>query len=194
MDGAVTVKPPSLPPEKKAKKDKPVTKPKKTVASISSTDGKIVGLYIKWSEQFNRLEAWLLAKSFPPSFSSDVRITPSHSPPPNVGKDMEPFFQPSSSISSLQRTSPDLSASKQLLAGKQPSQDSDSAKRTGPDIKDTEKLQSAGKLVTDRPRQGSTSTRRTGPDSKVAVKHQSAGKPSHSSTRRTGPDNFASKQ
>ena len=96
--------------------------------------------------------------------------------------------------SSLQRTSPDLSAFKQLLTGKQPSQHSDSSKRTGPDIKDAEKLQSAGKLVTERPGTGSISTRRTGPDSKVAVKYQSAGKLSHSSTRRTGPDLFASTQ
>ena len=178
MDGAAPVKSPSLPPEKKAEKDKPVTKAKKAVASVSSTDGKIAELDLQWSEQFNRLEALLLAKSFPPSFSSDVRVTPSHSPPPNVGKDTEPFFQPSST-SSLQRTSPDLSASKQLLAGKQPSQESDSTKRTGPDIKDAEKLQSAGKLVTERPGTGSISTRCTGPDSKVAAKHQSAGKPSH---------------
>ena len=111
-----------------------------------------------------------------------------------MGKDTEPFFQPTGSTSSLQRTSPDLSASKQLLAGKQLSQDSDSAKHTGPDIKDAEKLQSAGKLVTERPGTGSSSTRRTGPDSKVAAKHQSAGKPSHSSTRHTGPDHFASTQ
>ena len=50
VDGAGPVKSPSLPPEKKAKKDKPVTKPKKAVASVSSTEGKIAELDLKWSE------------------------------------------------------------------------------------------------------------------------------------------------
>ena len=82
VEGSGTVKSPSLPPEKKPKKDKP----KKAASSSTSTDGKIAELDLKWSERFNRLEALLLAKSFPQSFSSDVRVTPSHSPPPNVVK------------------------------------------------------------------------------------------------------------
>ena len=80
VDGSGTVKSPSLPPEKKPKKDKP----KKTASSSTSTDCQIAELDLKWSGRFNRLEALLLAKSFPPSFSSDVRVTPSHSPPPNT--------------------------------------------------------------------------------------------------------------
>ena len=122
----------------------------------------------KWSERYNHLEAILLAKSYPPSFSSDVRVAPSHSPPPNVGKDTEPFFQQTSSDSHVERTGPDFSVEKQLSAGKL--QDSTSFKHTGPDIKDAEKLQSAGKLVTDRPPQGSSSSRRTGPDIRDAAK------------------------
>ena len=141
VDGASPPKSPSLPPEKKLKKEKP----KKSTAS--SADGKITELDLKWSERFNRLEALLLSKSFPPSFSSDVKVPPSHSPPSNVGKDVEPFFQPSSSGLHVERTSPDSPVGKQLSVGKLVTQDS--PKRTGPDNKDAEKLQSTGKLVTD---------------------------------------------
>ena len=190
LDGSGTVKSPSLPPEKKPKKDNP----KKTASSSTSTDGKIAELDLKWSERFSRLEALLLAKSFPPSFSSDVRVAPSHFPPPNVGKDTEPFFQPTSLDSHVERTGPDFSVEKQLLAGKLQSRDSTSSKRTGPDFKDIEKLPSAGKLVTDQPPQGSSSSRRTGPDIKDAAKHQSAGKPSHSTTRCSGPDKLVPRQ
>ena len=133
VDGSETVKSPSCPPEKKPKKD-----------------GKIAELDLKWTKRFNRLEALLLAKSFPPSFSSDVRVTPSHSPPPNVGKDTEPFFQPTSSGSHVECTGPDFPVEKQLLADNLLSQDTTS-KPTGPDIKDAEKLQSASKLVSDLP-------------------------------------------
>ena len=100
-----TVKSPPLPPEKKAKKEKTVVKPKKVVSSSSTTDGKIAELDLKWSERFNRLEALLMAKSFQPSFSSDVRVTPSYSPPPNVGKITDPFYQPTSSACTFQPVS-----------------------------------------------------------------------------------------
>ena len=168
VDGSSTVKSPSLPPEKKAKKDKPVSKSKKTVSASTSADSKIAELDLNWLERF---KAWLLFKLFPPSFSSDVRVTPSHSPPPHVGKDTEPFFQVTSSGSYVELTGPDFSVEKQLSAGKQQSQEL-SSKQTGPDAKDAEKLQSAGKLVTDRPTQGSSSSRHTGPDNEDAAKHQ----------------------
>ena len=89
VDNACVVQSPSVPPEKKIKKDKTLSKPKKT---MSSTEGKIADLDLKWPERFNRLEALLLSKSFQPSFSADVRVSPSHSPPANISKDSEPFF------------------------------------------------------------------------------------------------------
>ena len=79
-----------------------MSKAKKTVETASSIDGKIAELDQKWSDRFNRLEALLMAKTFQPTFSSDVRVTPSHSPPANVGKDTELFFQHTSSVPSNQ--------------------------------------------------------------------------------------------
>ena len=64
------------------------------MSDSSSTDNKIADLDSKWSERFNRLEALLLSKSFQPTFSSEVKLTPSHSPPTNIPRDSEPFFQP----------------------------------------------------------------------------------------------------
>ena len=93
----------------------------------------------------------------------------------------------------VERTGPDFPVEKQLSAGKLLPQDTGS-KRTGPDIKDTEKLQSAGKLPSERQPQGSGSSRRTGPDIKVAAKHQLAGKPHHSTTGRSGPDKLVPRQ
>ena len=72
-----------MPPEKKAQKEKVVSKAKKSSQS-SSTDSKIANLDSKWSERFNRLEALLLSKTFQPTFSSEVKLTPSHSPPTNI--------------------------------------------------------------------------------------------------------------
>ena len=83
----------SMPPEKKAKKEKVSAKPKKSSDS-ASTDAKLADLDSKWSDRFNRLEALLLSKSFQPTFSSEVKLTPSHSPPTNIPRDSEPFFQP----------------------------------------------------------------------------------------------------
>ena len=73
---STTSQSPSLPPEKKPNKEKPPTKAKK-----SASDDRISVLDQKWSERFSRLEALLLAKSREPTFSSDVRVTPIHSPP-----------------------------------------------------------------------------------------------------------------
>ena len=109
-----------------------------------------------------------------------------------MGKDTEPFFQPSSSGFHGERTSPDVPVERQLSAGKLVTQDS--PKRTGPDNKEAEKLQSTGNLVTDSSAQGSGSSRRTGPDTKAATKHLSAGKPSHTASRHTGPENLVTGQ
>ena len=135
VDNAGVVQSPSVPPEKKVKKDKVLTKPKK---STSSTEGKIADLDLKWSERFNCLEALLLSKSFPPSFSADVQVSPSHTPPANISKDSEPFFQPSVSSTA-----------------------SSKVERTGPDISDASQHQSAGKLQETQPIQ------RTGPDTQL---------------------------
>ena len=109
-------------------------------------------------------------------------MTPCHSPPVNVSRDTEPFFQPTSSGSAIQLVS-----------------DSSSLERTGPDTS-VDKQLSAGKLQTDRPLQGAASSKRTGPDTYDAVKHKSSGKPQSdalrpksSSSGCTGPDNFAAK-
>ena len=81
-------------PEKKVKDKPSATKSKKTVEI--STDKKMEELDKKWSDRFNRLEALLMSKSFPPTFSSAVKVTPTHSPPSTISKDTEPFFQPPS--------------------------------------------------------------------------------------------------
>ena len=91
-----TAQSPTLPLEKKAKKEKTTVKPKMSVASTSATDNKISELDLKWPECFNALEALTMAKSLLPTFSSDVRVTPSHSDPANVARNAEHFFQPAS--------------------------------------------------------------------------------------------------
>ena len=78
-----------------------MSKAKKSVEATAATDSKIAELDQKGSDRFNRLETLLTAKNFQPTFSP-VKVTPSHSPPANVAKDMEPFFQPTSSISTSQ--------------------------------------------------------------------------------------------
>ena len=174
VDNAGVVQSPSVPPEKKIKKDKVLTKPKK---SMSSTEGKIADLDVKWSERFNRLEALLLSKSFPPSFSADVQVSPSHTPPANISKDSEPFFQPSVSStasSKVERTGPDISdASQHQSAGKL--QETPPIQRTGPDTQLAAKQQLAGKLPGKLSRVDLPS-KRTGPDNKDATTHQSASK------------------
>ena len=104
-------KSPANPPEKKTKKEKQPVKPKKEKPTSSSVD-RIAQLDQKWSERFNRLEVLLLSKSLQPTFSSEVRVTPS--PPTTVARDTEPFFQPTSRVledsPSHQRTGRDFSA------------------------------------------------------------------------------------
>ena len=170
----------SVPPEKKTKKDKAPSKGKKSVES-SSTDSKISQLDEKWSERFSRLEALLLSKSFQPTFSSEVRVTPTHSPPTDIAKDSEPFFQPTNRSvdnSPVKRTGPDTDAALQRSAGKlklcKESQEQVSSLRTGPD-NNASQHQSAGKPKPNLHRPRPSSSRHTGPD--IVAKHQSTGKP-----------------
>ena len=108
-----------------AKKDKPSSsKPKKPVEK-STTDKKMEELDQKWSDMFNRLEALLMSKSFQPTFSSAVKVTPSHSLPSNVPRDNEPFFQ----LTSSERTGQDASAMHQSTS--QLSTGTVSSERTG---------------------------------------------------------------
>ena len=80
-----------------------------------------------------------MSKSFQPTFFSEVRVTPTHSPPAIVSKDSEPFFQPTHrpvDVSPAKRTGPDTHAAMQLSTGKlQPDKDQGQvpAERTGPD-------------------------------------------------------------
>ena len=113
----------------KSKKEKAPVKPNNDKAELDQ----------KWSERCNRLEALLLSKSLQPTFSSEVEVTPSHSPPVNVPRDAEPCFQPSHRTledPSPKRTGPDTSAAQQPSAGKlisdSSASSSSSSKRTGP--------------------------------------------------------------
>ena len=123
----------------------------------------------------------MFSKSLQPTFSSEVRVTPTHSPPSGIAKDTEPFYQPTDqqgTISPVKRTGPDTDAALQRSAGKlQPSQVSKeqvSSERTGPDVYASQH-QSAGKLKPEHHRPRSTSSRRTGPD--TGLQPQSTGKP-----------------
>ena len=93
--------PATVPPsDKKPKKDNKNSKKEKspsTKASKHSTEDKFAELDNKWSERFSRLEALILAKSFSPTFSSKVTVTPTHSPPYDVENVSEPFTRPSTS-------------------------------------------------------------------------------------------------
>ena len=87
--------PPPPPPEKKVKKDKTSTsKSVKSTTSSSTVDSKLAQLDGKWSDRFNRLEALLLARSIEPTFSSAVKVTPTHSPPASTSNTTEPFIRP----------------------------------------------------------------------------------------------------
>ena len=90
------------PPDKKPKKDNKNSKKEKspsTKASKHSTDteDKFSELDNKWSKHFSRQEALIMAKSFEPTFSSKVKVTPTHSPPHDVENVSEPFIRPSTS-------------------------------------------------------------------------------------------------
>ena len=97
VDKQGTVKsPPTVAPlRKKAKKEKASTsKAVKSTASSSTVDSKIAQLDEKWSDRFNRLEVILLARTIEPTFSSDVKVTPTHSPPASAVHSTEPFIKP----------------------------------------------------------------------------------------------------
>ena len=93
---------PPPPPEKKLKKEckkdlKKVKSPPTTASSSQPTpDERFNELDNKWSERFSRLEALILAKSFEPTFTADVKVAPTHSPPQTQNVS-EPFIRPSTS-------------------------------------------------------------------------------------------------
>ena len=206
----------SSPPDKKLKKDKPSTSKSNKSVEKSATDKKMEELDQKWSDRFNRLEALLLSKSFPPTFSSTVKVALSHSPPTIISKDNEPFFKPTSS----ERTGQDFSALHQS-ASQVGSQTTASSERTGqgssaslhqpssqlgsdPQQKSSPKCtvsdfsatkhQLTSQLVSDRPRPDS-SPKCTGSDSS-ALKHQSSSQLSSNrhqpkTSERTGTDSSA---
>ena len=114
VDDQGTVKSPTIaaPPEKKSKKDKPSTlKAMKPVESKSNTDSKIVEVDQKWSDRFNRLEALLLARSFEHTFSSNVKVTRTHSPPASVMQVTEPFIKPAQPVAASSIEFPNFTAS-----------------------------------------------------------------------------------
>ena len=111
MDGQGTIRLPGLraPAEKKNKvEDKKATtsksvkseKPAKSSSDSrpakSSTDTRFEELDQKWSDQFNRLEAFLMARTLDrpqePTFST-VKVAPTHTLPANVVR-TEPFIKP----------------------------------------------------------------------------------------------------
>ena len=96
---SVSAPPPDKKPKKESKKDTKKVKSPSSTASTSqpTTDGRFNELDNKWSERFSRLEALILAKSFEPSFTSDVKVAPSHSPP-QTQNITEPFIRPSTSL------------------------------------------------------------------------------------------------
>ena len=104
MDNQGSVKSPvSAPPsDKKPKKDTKKEKSPSSKASKpqsqASADVKIAELDSKWSERFNHSEALIMAKSFEPTFSVNVKVTPTHSPPSTVENVSEPFIRLSTSI------------------------------------------------------------------------------------------------
>ena len=85
VDSQASVKSPAsvAPPDKKAKKDKPSSTSSKTskAQSQANTELKIAELDQKWSVRFNRLEALLMPRSLELAFTSNVKVTPTHSPP-----------------------------------------------------------------------------------------------------------------
>ena len=66
----------------------------KSTTSSSTVDSKLAQLDGKWSDRFNRLEALLLARFIEPTFSSAVKVTPTHSPPASTSHTTEPFIRP----------------------------------------------------------------------------------------------------
>ena len=93
--GTVKSPPTVAPPKKKAKKENAsMSKTVKSTTSSSTVDSKIAQLDEKWSNRFNRLEAILLARNMEPTFSSSVKVTPTHSPPASAVHSAAPFIKP----------------------------------------------------------------------------------------------------
>ena len=178
-------------PEKKTKKDKPSSSKTKKTVEKSATDKKMEELDQKWSDRFNRLEAVLMSKTFQLTFSSAVKVTPSHSPPANVPRDTEPFFQPTS----FERTGQDSSAMHQSAS--QLSTGTVSSERTGQGFSAL-LHQPSSQLRSDLHRAESPPKRTVSDFS--AVKHQSTSQLTSdqsgpdSSPKRTGSDSSAIKQ
>ena len=105
-----------------------------------------------------------MSKTFQPTFPSAVKVTPSHSPPANVPKDTDPFFQPTSS----ERTGTDFSARHQSAS--QLGLDTLTSACTGKDFSASQH-QSHSQLRSNLHRPES-SPKRTDTDSS-ATKHQS---------------------
>ena len=100
--GSVKSPAPVPPPDKKPKKDNKNSKKEKSPSTKASkhstgTEDKFAELDNKWSERFSHLEALIMAKSFELTFSSKVKVTPTHSPPHDVENVSEPFIRPSNS-------------------------------------------------------------------------------------------------
>ena len=95
--------------DKKVASSKPV-KPDKPVKSsyrpsTDTTDQKLEVMEQRWSDRFNRLDAFLLAKSLDrePTFST-VKVTPTHAPPVTAISS-EPFLKPAGKSSSSSQPS-----------------------------------------------------------------------------------------
>ena len=93
----VSAPPPDKKPKKVTKKEKPPSSKASKPQSQASADSKIAELDNKWSERFNRLEALIMAKNFEPTFSANVKVTPTHSPPCTVENVSECVLRPSTS-------------------------------------------------------------------------------------------------
>ena len=78
----------------KSSANKPLKSSVKKPVQASSTDTKIAELDQKWSDQFNRLEALLMARTLnrEPTFQT-VKVAPTHSPPAGSVRSTEPFIK-----------------------------------------------------------------------------------------------------
>ena len=94
QQGTVKSPPTVAPPERKAKKENSTSKTVKPIASSLKVDSHIAELDQKWSDRFNRLEALFLARAIEPTFSANVNMTPTHSPPASEAHSAEPFIRP----------------------------------------------------------------------------------------------------
>ena len=92
----------------------------KLVGSKSATDTKIAELNQKMSDRFNCLEALLMVRTFEPTFSLSVKVTPTHSPAAGAGKDTTLFIRLSQrvTVSSTEFPGTDSSAVKHQSTSK----------------------------------------------------------------------------